>query len=236
MYAIIENGGKQYKAVEGGFIEIDLLADEVGKKKIFDKVLLLSTDGRTEVGDPYLNGVSVDTTIISHFKAPKIIVFKYRAKQRYRVKTGHRQKYSRVLIDSIAFPGKSAPSKKSTDTSKKSTAAKKSSSTAKKTTTEPKTESKKAAPAKAVKSTTTAVKKTSTTKAKSTTSKKPAASPAKKPTVSKAKTTSKKTAAAKKPVASPAKKPTVGKAKTTTKKTAEAKKTADKKTTSADKK
>ena len=73
MYAIIENGGKQYKAVEGGFIEIDLLPDEVGKKKTFDKVLLLSTDGGTEVGEPYLKSVSVDSTIVSHFKAPKII-------------------------------------------------------------------------------------------------------------------------------------------------------------------
>ncbi len=160
MYAIIENGGKQYKTVEGGFIEIDLLPDEVGKKKTFDKVLLLSTDGGTEVGEPYLKGVSVDTTIISHFKAPKNIVFKYRAKQRYRVKTGHRQKYSRVLIDSIAFPGKSAVAKKSTDTST----------------------SKKAAPAKTVKSTTAAAKKTTSTKAKSTTSKKPVASSAKKST------------------------------------------------------
>jgi len=210
MYAIIENGGKQYKVVEGGFIEIDLLPDEVGKKKTFDKVLLLSTDGRIEVGEPYLNDVSVNTTITSHFKAPKIIVFKYRAKQRYRVKTGHRQKYSRVLIDSISFPGKSAATKKSTDTSKKSAAAKKSSSAVKKTTAKQKTESKKAAPAKAVKSTTSAVKKATSTKAKSTTLKKPAALPTKKPTVSKA--------------------------KTTTKKKVVAKKTADKKTTSADKK
>jgi len=185
MYAIIENGGKQYKAVEGGFIEIDLLPDEVGKKKTFDKVLLLSTDGETEVGEPYLKGVSVNTTVISHFKAPKIIVFKYRAKQRYRVKTGHRQKYSRVLIDTIAFPVKSAAAKKSTDTST----------------------SKKAAPVKVVKSTTAAAKKTTSTKAKSTTSKKPVASSAKKstktaatkkkPTASKAKTTAKKTAASK---------------------------------------
>ena len=195
MYAIIENGGKQYKAVEGGFIEIDLLPDEVGKKKTFNKVLLLSTDGRTDVGEPYLNGVSVDTTIISHFKAPKIIVFKYRAKQRYRVKTGHRQKYSRVLINSIAFPGKSAAVKKSTDTSTS-----KKSAAAKKATTKPKTESKKAAPAKRVKSTTTAVKKTSPTKAKSVVSKKPATSSTKKPSASKAKTTTKKTAAAKKTV------------------------------------
>ena len=98
MYAIIENGGKQYKAVEGSYIELDLLPDDVGKKKTFDKVLLLATGEKVEVGDPYLKGISVDTTILSHFKGEKITVFKYRPKQRYRVKTGHRQKYSLSLI------------------------------------------------------------------------------------------------------------------------------------------
>lgn len=162
MYAIIENGGKQYKAVEGDYIDIDLLPDEVGKKKTFDKVLLLSTDGSTEVGEPYLKGVSVDTMIVSHFKGPKIIVFKYRAKQRYRVKTGHRQKHSRVLVESIAFPGKSDGAKKSkgTVTSKKSETAQKSSTAVKKTTKKTKTEVKKPA-AKAK----TTVKKTAGKKA-----------------------------------------------------------------------
>ena len=166
MYVIIENGGKQYKAIEGGYIEIDLLPEEVGKKKTFDKVLLLSTDDKVEVGTPYVKGVSVDTTIISHFKAPKVTVFKYRPKQRYRVKTGHRQRYSRVMVDSIAFPGKSEaavkvkeenlpaekaapkkPAAKNTTTKKsastkatasKSSTAKKSSSSAKKTSADKK--------------------------------------------------------------------------------------------------
>jgi large subunit ribosomal protein L21 len=112
MYVIIENGGKQYKAVEGAYIEIDLLPEEVGKKKTFDKVLLLSTDEKVEVGVPYIKGASVDATITSHFKGPKITVFKYRPKQRFRVKTGHRQQYTRVLVDSIAFPGKPAEAPK----------------------------------------------------------------------------------------------------------------------------
>jgi large subunit ribosomal protein L21 len=115
MYVIIENGGKQYKAVEGGFIEIDLLPEEVGQKKSFDNVLLLATDEKVEVGTPYVKGVSVDTTIITHFKAPKVTVFKYRPKQRYRVKTGHRQRYSRVLVDSIEFPGKPEAAPKKTE-------------------------------------------------------------------------------------------------------------------------
>jgi len=209
MYAIIENGGKQYKAVEGDYIDIDLLPDEVGKKKTFDKVLLLSTDGSTEVGEPYLKGVSVDTMIVSHFKGPKIIVFKYRAKQRYRVKTGHRQKHSRVLVKSIAFPGKSDGAKKSKDTvtSKKSETAQKPSAAAKKTTKKTKTEVKKPAAAKVK----TTVKKTAEKKAT-----------ADKKTTKKTKTE--------------VKKPAATKAKTTVKKTAGKKVTADKKTTSADKK
>lgn len=170
MYAIIENGGKQYKAIEGGYIEIDLLPEEVGKKKTFDKVLLLSTEEKVEVGEPYIKGVSVDATIISHFKAPKVIVFKYRAKQRYRVKTGHRQQHSRVLIDSIAFPGKTS---------------------AKKKTSEPAEPAKKTA---TVKKTTTAKKPAATAKKSTTTAKKPAA----KSTTAAKKSTNKKSTAAKK--------------------------------------
>lgn len=201
MYAIIENGGKQYKAVEGSYIEIDLLPEEVGKKKTFDKVLLLSTDEKVEVGTPFIKGVSVDATIISHFKAPKVTVFKYRPKQRYRVKTGHRQQYSRVLVDSIAFPGKSMTVKKAEESkpaeavgekkpaAKKPTAAKKTSTTAKKSST--------------------AAKKTATTK-KSTQTK--SASAAKKVTTSKKTTTAKSTTAAKK-TSSTTKKTTTAKKK-----------------------
>lgn len=120
LYAIIENGGKQYKAVEGGYLEIDLLPDEVGKKKTFHKVLMLVNGEKTEIGSPYIKDVSVEATIVDHFKGPKITVFKYRPKQRYRVKTGHRQKFSKIMVDSIAFTGKkvSAVSETSTDKSK----------------------------------------------------------------------------------------------------------------------
>ena len=151
MYAIIENGGKQYKAIEGNYIEVDLLPDEIGKKKTFDKVLLLSVDEKVEVGNPYLKSISVNTTVLSHFKGEKITVFKYRAKQRYRVKTGHRQKYSRVIVDSIVYPGKSTKKKSETvskakpaatkktpaTTAKKAVAPKKSTSSAKKSTGSP---------------------------------------------------------------------------------------------------
>jgi large subunit ribosomal protein L21 len=220
MYAIIENGGKQYKASEGKYIDIDLLQDEEGKKKIFDNVLLLSKDEEIEVGEPYLKGVSVEGTIFSHFKGPKLIVFKYRAKQRFRVKTGHRQKYTRVMIDSIAFPGKINGDKKieqkQQDVKKPSTVKK---TSEKKEKSAPPSTAKKSAAAKP-KSTT---KKATTDKPKpvakkTTTTKKPVAkkpatakpkSTAKKATTDKAKPVAKKTTTTKKPVAkkSAAKKP-----------------------------
>lgn len=110
-YAIIENGGKQYKAVEGESLEVDLLPLEIGKKKTFDQVLMLVNDSETMIGTPYLSDVSVDCTITEHFKDRKVTVFKYRAKQRYRVKSGHRQPYTRLVVDSIAFPGKGKTAK-----------------------------------------------------------------------------------------------------------------------------
>jgi len=111
VYAVIESGGKQYKAIEGEFLEVDLLPEELGKKKVFDKVLLLVNGEETQVGSPYLPDVSIETKVTEHFKGPKIIIFNYRAKERYRVKAGHRQKYTRLMIESIKFPGKPKDSK-----------------------------------------------------------------------------------------------------------------------------
>ena len=92
-----------------------MLPEELGKKKIFDKVLLLVNGEDTLVGSPYLPDVSIETKVSEHFKGPKIIIFNYRAKERYRVKTGHRQKYTRLLIESIKYPGKTKDSKVSED-------------------------------------------------------------------------------------------------------------------------
>ncbi len=106
IYAVIESGGKQFKAIEGEFLEVDLLPEKLGAKKVFDKVLLLVDGENTQVGSPYLPDVSIETKVSEHFKGPKITIFNYRAKERYRVKTGHRQKYTRLMIESIKFPGK----------------------------------------------------------------------------------------------------------------------------------
>lgn len=194
LYAIFESGGKQFKAAEGAYIEVDHLPAEAGKKISFDKVLLLVNGKDTQVGTPFIKGASVDATIVSHFKAKKVIVFKYRAKERYRVKTGHRQQYTRLLVDSIAFTGKAkavetekvvekAEEKKpaaKTSTAAKSATAKKTASTTKSTTAKKTTSTAKSTTAKktstAAKSTT--AKKTTST-AKSTTAKKTTSSAAK---------------------------------------------------------
>jgi large subunit ribosomal protein L21 len=100
-YAIVESGGKQFKAVEGTALEVDLLPVEVGEQVDLNQVLLFVDGDEVKVGAPELNGAKVKTTVVSHDKGPKIIVFKYKPKKRIRVKTGHRQQYTRLMVNSI---------------------------------------------------------------------------------------------------------------------------------------
>lgn len=104
-YAIIQSGGKQYKAVEGETIEVDSVADEVGKKVEIEHVLLISDGGKILVGTPTVSGAKVAATVVAQDKGPKVTVFKYKPKIRYRVKTGHRQQLTRLMIDSIDIKG-----------------------------------------------------------------------------------------------------------------------------------
>jgi len=100
-YAIVESGGKQYKAVEGSIIEVDLLDIEIGKSLDLDKVLLLVEDEKVSVGTPLVKGAVVTSTVVDHVKGPKVLTFKYSPKKRIRVKTGHRQQYTQLKIESI---------------------------------------------------------------------------------------------------------------------------------------
>ena len=108
-YAIVESGGKQYKAVEGSHIEVDRLHIEEGKKLDLDQVLLISDDGKTTIGAPTIKNAKVKAIVAEHFKGKKIIVFKYKPRNRYRVKRGHRQQYTRLDIQKITV---SKPRKK----------------------------------------------------------------------------------------------------------------------------
>jgi large subunit ribosomal protein L21 len=100
-YAIVEDGGKQFRAVEGGTIEVDRYPSEVGDQIDLDRVLLFADGDDITIGTPTIPGARVQATVISQIKGPKIVVFKYKPKIRYRVKKGHRQQYTRLKIDAI---------------------------------------------------------------------------------------------------------------------------------------
>lgn len=101
MYAIIEACGKQYKVSEGDIVFMERLDGEEGASLNFDKVLLVSEDKKTTVGDPLVKGVKVKATIIGHGKGKKFVVFKYKAKKNERKSRGHRWCYTKVQIEKI---------------------------------------------------------------------------------------------------------------------------------------
>jgi len=102
MYAIFESGGKQYKAVPGSTIQVDRLHAEEGSQVDLDQVYLVADDEDYKIGTPTVEGAIVKATIVEHFKGRKILVFKYKSGNNYRRKQGHRQKYTRLMIDEIS--------------------------------------------------------------------------------------------------------------------------------------
>ena len=114
MYAIIEACGRQYKVEEGMTVYFEKLDAEEGKKVTFDKVILVSDEGKVEVGNPVIAGAKVEGKVVSNGRGKKILVFKYKAKKNERKTRGHRQDYTKVEITSI----KTASAKKSTKTEK----------------------------------------------------------------------------------------------------------------------
>ncbi|GAB4469894.1 MAG: 50S ribosomal protein L21 [Anaerolineales bacterium] len=100
-YAIVEDGGKQYKAVLGNTIEVDYFPAEIGEQVDLERVLLIAEDGEVVIGKPLVEGARVQATVEAQVKGKKIVVFKYKPKKRYRVKAGHRQRYTRLRIDEI---------------------------------------------------------------------------------------------------------------------------------------
>lgn len=100
-YAVVESGGKQFFAREGETIEVDRLPLEEGQKVTFDQVLLVAQEDKILVGRPTVAGAKVEGKVVAQVKGPKIVVFKYKPKERYRRKQGHRQRYTRVLIERI---------------------------------------------------------------------------------------------------------------------------------------
>jgi len=103
-FAIVESGGKQYRAVEGHTIEVDRLPVDAGNKFDFERVLLMADGDDILVGTPTVSDILVKVTVVDHVKGPKIDRFKYRPKKRIRVRGGHRQQYTRLMIDFIGRP------------------------------------------------------------------------------------------------------------------------------------
>ncbi len=100
-YAIVESGGKQYKAVEGGTLEVDRLPVEAGVNVKLEQVLLLADGETITVGQPLVADTPIWAKVVAHFKGEKVIIFNYSPKKRIRVKTGHRQNYTRLLVEQI---------------------------------------------------------------------------------------------------------------------------------------
>jgi large subunit ribosomal protein L21 len=104
-YAIIDSGGKQYRVVEGRTIEVDRLPVEKGEKFGFERVLFMADGEDFLIGTPDLDGIEVEVTVVDHIKGPKIDRFKYRPKKRIRVRGGHRQQFTLLMVDFIGKPG-----------------------------------------------------------------------------------------------------------------------------------
>lgn len=102
MYAVIETGGKQYQVREGDVLFIEKLDVSADENITFDKVMVYSDGERTDVGAPYLSGVTVDAKVLKNGKAKKITVFTYKPKKgSSHKKQGHRQPYTQVRIEAI---------------------------------------------------------------------------------------------------------------------------------------
>ncbi|MGM0471756.1 MAG: 50S ribosomal protein L21 [Bacillota bacterium] len=101
MYAIIETGGKQYKVEEGEIVEIEKLDVAEDEEVEFDTIKAISNGDQLEVGQPNLADATVKGKVVEHGKGDKIIVFKYKPKNNYRKKQGHRQPYTKVMIEDI---------------------------------------------------------------------------------------------------------------------------------------
>lgn len=100
MYAIIATGGKQYKVEAGKAIYVEKLAVEAGEKVTFDQVVFVGGD-TTKIGTPTVEGATVSGTIEKHGKERKVVTFKYKPKKHEHSKQGHRQPYTKVMIDAI---------------------------------------------------------------------------------------------------------------------------------------
>ena len=129
MYAVVEIQGSQFKVSKDQKLYVNRIDAKEGSKVSFDNVLLIDDGKKVQVGKPSLSGTSVEAKVISHLKDDKVIVFKKKRRKGYKVKNGHRQPITEIIIQGIsekkAAPKKEAEAAKKTTAVKKTTAAKK---------------------------------------------------------------------------------------------------------------
>ena len=106
MFAIIETGGKQYQGREGRYVDIELLENEPDSKVVFEDMIMLVNGKKSKVDQPYVKNARVEGTVAKHDSTKKVLVYKQRAKKGYRRKNGHRQNFTRVMINKIRTTAK----------------------------------------------------------------------------------------------------------------------------------
>ncbi len=114
MFAVITSGGKQYRIEPGTQLSVELLPGEAGGSITFDRVLLIGDGDEVTVGTPTVPGASVSATVLGEELGPKLIIYKFKQKVKYRRRTGHRQHLTSVRIDSINTAAPKRAAKRST--------------------------------------------------------------------------------------------------------------------------
>ena len=108
MYAVIKTGGKQYKVEAGVTLKVEKLLGDVGSKVVIDKVLMINDGDNTTIGAPLVTGATVSATVLSHGRADKVMIFKFRRRKHYRKTQGHRQSFTEIKIGEILAAGATA--------------------------------------------------------------------------------------------------------------------------------
>ena len=111
MYAVIKTGGKQYKVEAGATLKVEKLVGDVGSKVVIDKVLMIADGDNTTIGAPLIAGATVNATVVSHGRADKVMIFKFRRRKHYRKTQGHRQSFTEIQIGEILAAGQAAAAK-----------------------------------------------------------------------------------------------------------------------------
>ncbi len=101
MYAVVKSGARQYRANVGHTILVERIPAQVGQTVELDEVLLVADGERIEIGRPTVEGAKIMTTVVAQEKGPKIRIFKYHPRKRYRKRGGHRQRYTRLRVEEI---------------------------------------------------------------------------------------------------------------------------------------